>query len=120
MTPDEIRIAEALAGCSFCPGTSQKRFVRQMAARDRSRPLTERQRAYLWAIAWSWRRQLSRELVDLARRYSGGVGIRGRQINEERYREHVSRLTKEHIHNEESDRAFLEETNPLFDGMVVP
>lgn len=84
MTEDEITIAEALAGCTFLPGSSQKRFVRQTAARDRSKPLTERQRAYLWAIAWSWRRQLPHGLVDLAWRYSGGVGIRGRQINQER------------------------------------
>ena len=80
MTPHEIRIAEALYGCSFRPGSSQKRFARQMYERDRSRPLTERQRAYLWAIAWSWRRQLPAPLVDLARAYSGGVGIRGRQV----------------------------------------
>ncbi len=78
MTPDEIRIAEALSGCSFAPGTSPKRFVRQMCARDRQKPLTERQCTYLWAIAWSWRRQLTRELVDLAYRYSRGVGIRGK------------------------------------------
>ncbi len=82
MSPDEIRIVEALYGCSFCPGSSQKRFVRQMFGRDRSKPLTDRQRAYLWAIAWSWRRQLPRELVKMARGYSGGIGIRGRQILE--------------------------------------
>ena len=83
MTPDEIRIVDALTHCSFCPGSSPKRFVRQMAARDQGCALTERQRAYLWAIAWSWRRQLPNVLVDLARRYSGGVGIRGRKVNEE-------------------------------------
>lgn len=82
MTPDEISIAEALYGCSFCPGSSQKRFVRQMAERDRSKSLSERQRAYLWAIAWSWRRQLPRALVEMAWEYTGGVGIRGRQIND--------------------------------------
>ena len=74
-----------------------------MAARDRKRALTERQRAYLWAIAWSWRRQLPSELVDLARRYSGGVGIRGRDVNEERYREHVVRVTTECEVPEESE-----------------
>ena len=77
MSPDEVLIAEALAGCSFLPGSGPKRFVRQMADRDRNRPLTERQRAYLWAIAWSWRRQLPPDLVALARTYSGGFGIRG-------------------------------------------
>ncbi|MBL8290788.1 MAG: hypothetical protein JNN08_03070 [Bryobacterales bacterium] len=84
MTADEIRIVEALYGCSFCPGSTQKRFVRQMFHRDRGKPLTERQRAYLWAIGWSWRRQLPGVLVDLAHRYSAGVGIRGRQVLESR------------------------------------
>jgi len=58
MTPDEIRIVEALAGCSFVPGSSQRQFVRHIAGRDRSKPLSEPQRKYLWALAWSWRRQL--------------------------------------------------------------
>jgi len=85
MKLDEIRIVEALTRCSFCPGSSPKRFVRQMAARDRTRALTDRQRTYLWAIAWSWRRQLPNEFVDLARRYSGCVGIRaGRSMGSER------------------------------------
>jgi len=87
MTPDEILTIDALSRCSFAPGTTQKRFVRQMSGRDRRRPLTDRQRAYLWAVAWSWRRQLPPDLVDLARQYSGGCGIRGRQINEERLRD---------------------------------
>jgi hypothetical protein len=82
MTADEIRIVEALYGCSFSPGSSQKRFVRQIFHRDRAKPLTDRQRAYLWAIAWSWRRQLPGSLVRLAREYSGGVGIRGRKVLE--------------------------------------
>ena len=78
MHPHEIEIVEALYGCRFVPGTSQKRFVRQMFARDTAKPLTERQRAYLWAIVWSWRRQLPASLVELARMYSGGVGLRRR------------------------------------------
>ena len=76
MTPDEIRIIEALAGCSFLPGSSPKRFVRQLFGRDRAKPLTERQQIYLWAIAWSWRRQLPRDLVSVARE-KRGVAIRG-------------------------------------------
>jgi hypothetical protein len=84
MRTEEIRIIEALAGCSFVPGSSPKRFVRQLSSRDRAKALTDRQRAYLWAIAWSWRRQLPQDLVELAREKSGGVGIRGRQINKAR------------------------------------
>lgn len=90
MTPDEIRIVEALARCSFVPGSSPKRLVRQLSGRDRAKPLTDRQRAYLWAIAWSWRRQLPADLVAPARKYSGGTGIRGRQINSEACREYVA------------------------------
>ncbi|MCL5742977.1 MAG: hypothetical protein M1541_03475 [Acidobacteria bacterium] len=97
MTPEEIRIVEALARCSFAPGTSPKRFVHQMAARaaNSRSPLTDRQRAYLWAVAWSWRRQLPRALADLASEYSGGVGIRGRQVLEERYRDRVATVTQQ-------------------------
>jgi hypothetical protein len=98
MTPDEIRIAQALARCSFAPGTSAKRFVRQMEARAANSPappLSDRQRAYLWAVAWSWRRQLPRRLVDLAGEYSGGVGIRGRQVLEERLRAQVATVTQQ-------------------------
>jgi hypothetical protein len=84
MTPEEVRIIEALAGCSFVPGSSPKRFVRQLFDRDRAKPLTDRQRAYLWAIAWYWRRQLPGDLVGLAREKSGCLGIRGRQVNEAR------------------------------------
>lgn len=84
MTPEEIRIIEALAGCSFVPGSSPKRFVWQLFGRDRAKPLTDRQRAYLWAIAWSWRRQSPRNLVALAREKSGGVGIRSLLVNEAR------------------------------------
>ncbi len=82
MTPDELRIIAALQGCSFAPGTSSKRFVRQM--RGRTSPLTDRQRTYLWAIAWSWRRQLGRDLAAIAEEYTGGIGVRAREWNEQR------------------------------------
>jgi len=80
MSPDEIRIAEALSACRFVPGSSPKRFVRQIAGRDRGRPLTDGQRAFLWAIAWSWRRQLPAELISLSQKHSDGIGIRGNQF----------------------------------------
>jgi hypothetical protein len=94
VTPDEIRILEALVRCSFAPATSPKRFVRQMTARNRAKPLSDRQRAYLWAIAWSWRRQLPRPLVDLAREYSGGIGIRRWRL-EAQYRVQVAAVTQQ-------------------------
>ena len=37
MTPDEVLIVQALASCSFIPGSSPKRFVRQLAGRDGDR-----------------------------------------------------------------------------------
>jgi hypothetical protein len=37
--------------------------------------LTDRQRGYLWAIAWSYRKQLPDDLVEIARRESGERGI---------------------------------------------
>jgi len=75
MTPNEIRMVDALYRCRFTPGSPQKRFVRKMAARDRRKALTERQREYLWRVAWSWRRQLPPELVALAGVYTGCKGF---------------------------------------------
>jgi len=37
--------------------------------------LSDRQRGYLWAIAWSYRKQLPDDLVEIARRESGERGI---------------------------------------------
>ena len=31
MTEHQIEIAKALGNCSFCPGTAQKRFAKNMA-----------------------------------------------------------------------------------------
>ena len=46
-----------------------------MAARDRRKALTEKQRGYLWRLAWSWRRQLLAAMVELAGLYSGCTGF---------------------------------------------
>ena len=58
MTSDGVAIVAALAGWSFIPGSSPKRFLRQLHAYDGAKPLSERQTAWLFAIASSWRRQL--------------------------------------------------------------
>ena len=47
VTPDEVRIVEALAACRFLPGSSPKRFLRQIAGRDQAKPLRDRQRVPL-------------------------------------------------------------------------
>lgn len=90
MSPDEILIVRALAGCRFAPATSPKRFVRQLEGRATDKPITDKQRAYLWAVAYSWRRQLSPALARLAERYSGGVGVQGRKFTHAAYQAHLA------------------------------
>jgi hypothetical protein len=66
MTPYEIRLANALANCSFLPGSSHKRFCRNMAETAKNRPeheLSLRQRHYMELMAWRYRRQLAGEFV---------------------------------------------------------
>jgi hypothetical protein len=61
VTEYEIELAKALAGVSHYPGTSKKRFCKDMAAlaeRMPERELSERQRYYLELLAWHYRRQL--------------------------------------------------------------
>ena len=66
MSPYEIKLATALAGCSFLPGSSHKRFCRNMADIARLSPdkeLSLRQRHYMELMAWRYRRQLRDEFV---------------------------------------------------------
>ena len=66
MTEYEIRLAKALANCSFLPGSSQKRFCRNMGDIARLSPekeLSLRQRHYMELMAWRYRRQLKSEFV---------------------------------------------------------
>jgi hypothetical protein len=73
---DEDRVVHALACATFVPGCAPKRFVREMASVDaETYVLSDRQRGYLWAIAWSYRKQLPDDLVEVARRESGERGI---------------------------------------------
>ena len=61
MTSAERQIALALAGCTFLPGSWQKRFARDMAATAThapDHPLSERQTAWLIRLAHIYRRQL--------------------------------------------------------------
>lgn len=61
MTEDERQIAAALSRCSFLPGIGDKRFSLQMAIRaHHSSPpaLSEKQRAYLYALRKKYRRQI--------------------------------------------------------------
>ena len=70
MTPFEIKLATALGNCSFLPGSSQKRFCRNMADIARLSPekeLSLRQRHYMEIMAWRYRRQLPRNCVPLSK-----------------------------------------------------
>ena len=67
MTPHEIELALALRhNVSMLPGSSQKRFARDIAhiaATDPTREITLRQRHYMELMAWRYRRQLPNHLV---------------------------------------------------------
>jgi len=68
MTPHQIEVAEALGRCSFLPGTSQKRFCRDMAHLAQHSPdtaLTEAQDRYLTIMAYRYRRQMPARLVPV-------------------------------------------------------
>jgi hypothetical protein len=56
-------IMQALAHVSFAPGTASKRFVRQMASKPADYEYSERATAYVWRIAYIFRRQLPKELA---------------------------------------------------------
>ncbi len=69
MTPEEKRLAIALHGCTFVPGTGTKRFARQMAEAalfDPSPELTPKQREYLRTAVIRFRRQIDADIVKLA------------------------------------------------------
>jgi hypothetical protein len=66
LTPHEIALIGALASCSMLPGTSHKRFVRDLAfvaGHSPEKEISLRQRHYLELLAWKYRRQISRSLV---------------------------------------------------------
>jgi hypothetical protein len=66
LTPHEIALIGALASCSMLPGTSHKRFVRDLAfvaGHSPEKEISLRQRHYLELLAWKYRRQLSRSLA---------------------------------------------------------
>lgn len=70
MTEYEIRLATTLGNCSFLPGSSQKRFCRNMAETARLSPEHEislRQRHYMEIMAWRYRRQLPSDLIPASK-----------------------------------------------------
>lgn len=66
MSPAQADIAKALGRCTFMPGTSQKRFAKDIAYVAEYAPetvLTEKQDRYLRVLAWTMRRQMPASLV---------------------------------------------------------
>lgn len=49
-----------LLNCRFLPGSQAKRFVRGLGitVREETKSITIRQRAYLWRLVWSYRKQI--------------------------------------------------------------
>lgn len=60
MTSLELAQRDALARCKFSPGTTAKRFVRQMSELDAAATITTKQSAFLDKLAHSYRRQIGR------------------------------------------------------------
>jgi hypothetical protein len=66
---DELTMARALAGCSFTPGTWDKRFARDLAAQLRAtEQITQAQAENLRRMVHRYRRQIPAEVVALAGR----------------------------------------------------
>jgi hypothetical protein len=64
MTTDQISRAKALGHCTFLPGSSEKRFVRDMERAAFNSPetktLTSKQHDYLVLLCWKYRNQLTK------------------------------------------------------------
>lgn len=65
ITDMERRGAQALANCTFLPGSPPKRFAHQM---QHAEVLTERQAGWLRRLCWMYRRQITdRDVVEWGR-----------------------------------------------------
>ena len=66
MTEYEVALATILGHCSFRPGSSHKRFCRNMAflaVHSPEREISLRQRHFMELMAWRYRRQLPTRFV---------------------------------------------------------
>lgn len=59
------RMVRALEGCTFLPGSWDKRFVRDMSGKPDS-AMTSKQKASVLRMVQKFRRQLSVEIIILA------------------------------------------------------
>lgn len=69
MTEGEVRMARALGGCRFSPGSVDKRIGRTLSAQARAKPpqITGKQARMLVRKVERYRRQIPAEVVELAR-----------------------------------------------------
>lgn len=74
MSDVDYRTIQALARCSFYPGSWVKRFVRDLSMYPREKELTPKQAAALAKVAWHYRKQLARHGVVVETRPEGALG----------------------------------------------
>lgn len=72
MTTFERLALASLSSVRFAMGGS-RRFVLDMAAKPDDYEMSPRQRWNLWRLAWSYRKQLPREVSDYALEVSAGM-----------------------------------------------
>jgi hypothetical protein len=66
MSSDERLVALALGGCSYMPGSSQKRFGNSICSiAETTQQITEKQRVYLYLLAIRMRRQIDPNVLAL-------------------------------------------------------
>jgi len=58
MTPETHEQIKKLAGCTFLPGSSEKRFARMMASYPIEQELTEKQLMFLGVMLYRYRKQI--------------------------------------------------------------
>lgn len=81
---------QALARCSFLPGSTEKRFARQAAAIPLEK-ITERQKRFIVQLAYRFRRQMPWDLVPS----KDAIEMHNRDVQDElatRYAERERRL----------------------------
>jgi hypothetical protein len=74
MTEDQKAMAIHLGVCMFVPGSYDKRFAKNMwflAAENPDQAITERQHNCLCKMTHRYRRQIPRDVVEIAEKYLG-------------------------------------------------
>lgn len=72
MTEDQHAMAIHLGACRFLPASFDKRFARDMwaiAAENPEKELTEKQHTYLCRAVYKYRRQIPKDVVNIAEKY---------------------------------------------------